>query len=435
MPLFDETHADERIVIVGGGQAAAECAAALRIAKHRGSIAIFADESVHPYARPPLSKAYLSGATTIENLYILPPATYVQQSIDVHLDTRVEAIERNDRHIVLASGDHIPYDRLVLATGGRPRRLPTSRSEEASNVHTLRGLSDIDAMRPQFTPGARLVIIGGGYVGLEVAAVARKAGLEVTVLEAAPRLLVRVTSEPVSTFYQRIHTEHGVVIRTGCFVDVLDYDDEGNAVAIRLTDGSCIPADLVVVGIGLLPNTELAEAAGLPVDDGILVDEYCRTEDPHILAIGDCTRHPCAERGGTRRLESVPNAAEQARVAATTISGTPRSYDSVPWFWSDQYDIKLQSVGLSTGFTQLVVRGDSTRTNSFVVFYLREGVVCAADAVNSPREFVIAKKLVSARSRVPEADLSDVTRPIKDCLSTATDLDDRPKPSAISTPC
>ncbi|MFI6367646.1 NAD(P)/FAD-dependent oxidoreductase [Nocardia sp. NPDC050630] len=413
---IEQPHPDDRVVIVGGGQAGAECAASLRMAGHCGPVTILAEEPTYPYARPPLSKAYLSGAALVEDLYIRPPATYVQQDLDVRLGTRVTAIDRVDRYVRVETGPDVPYDRLVLATGGRARTLPLPGAESAPNIHTLRGLADIDAMREQFKPGARLVVVGGGYVGLEVAAVARKAGLQVTVLEAAPRVLARVTAAVVSEFYERVHTEQGVDVRTGCCVSGLEYTPDGWATGVTLTDGTSLPADLVVVGIGLVPNTELAEEAGLPVDDGILVDEYCRTADPRVLAIGDCTRHPCAQHGGFRRLESVPNATEQARVVAAVLTGAPRVYDAVPWFWSDQYDVKLQTVGLSAGHDEVVVRGSADAGRSFTVFYLESGEVRAADVINGPRDFMVAKKLVATRARVSSDRLRDQATPLKQCL-------------------
>jgi 3-phenylpropionate/trans-cinnamate dioxygenase ferredoxin reductase subunit len=385
------------------------------MAGHRGPVRILTQEPTYPYARPPLSKAYLSGTATVEDLYIRPPTTYAQQHLDIRLGTQVTALDRQRRYVRVRSGQDVAYDRLVLATGGRARTLPLPGAESAANVHTLRGLADIDGMRRQFVPGARLVVVGGGYVGLEVAAVARKAGLQVTVLEAAPRVLARVTAPVVSGFYERIHAEQGVDVRTGCCVSSLEYRPDGRAIGVTLADGRHVAADLVVVGIGLVPNTELAEDAGLPVDDGILVDEYCRTADPRVLAIGDCTRHPCAQHGGFRRLESVPNATEQARVAAAVLSGAPRAYDAVPWFWSDQYDVKLQTVGLSAGHDEVVVRGNTDAGRSFTVFYLKDGEVRAADVVNGPRDFVVAKKLVATRARVSSDRLRDQTTPLKHC--------------------
>lgn len=407
---------DERVVIVGGGQAGAECAAYLRMGGHRGPVTILADEPTHPYARPPLSKAYLSGAASAADLWLRPPATYVQQDLDIMLDTRVTAIDREARLVRVESGSSVPYDRLVLATGGRARPLTLPGAATASNVHCLRTLADVERIRRQVLPGARLVVVGGGYVGLEVAAVARKARLEVTVLEAANRVLARVTAPVVSRFYERLHASHGVDVRTSCSVSGLERAADGQVTYVNLASGQRLPADLMIVGIGLVPNTELAEAAGLPVDDGIVVDEYCRTADPRVFAIGDCTRHPCLENGGFRRLESAPNATEQAGVVAATLLGTPRAYDTVPWFWSDQYDVKLQTIGLSAGHDQVVVRGTPEPGRSFAVFYLKGGEVRAADVVNAPRDFMTAKKLVAVHARVPAARLRDLSTPLKACL-------------------
>lgn len=415
----DQSHPDERIVVVGGGQAGAECAASLRMGGHRGPVTIIADELIHPYARPPLSKAYLSGSAGIDDVLLRPPATYAHQDIAVMLATRVESIDRNARTVRVASGALVQYDRLVLATGGRARPLLMPGASTAPNIHTLRTIADVDALRQDFVAGARLVIVGGGYVGLEVAAAAQRAGLEVRILEAAPRVLARVTAPVVSEFFERLHTAHGVEVSTGCSVSGLECSTDGHVTGLQLTHGDPIIADLVVVGIGLIPNTELADAAGLSVQDGIIVDEFCRTADPRILAVGDCTRHPCHENGGLRRLESAPNASEQARVAAATLTGEPRAYDSVPWFWSDQYDVKLQTVGLSAGYDDLVVRGTPGPDQSFAVFYLKAGRVRAADVINSPRDFMVAKKLVTAQARVSLQRLRDQTAPFKECLDEA----------------
>ncbi|WP_217574357.1 NAD(P)/FAD-dependent oxidoreductase [Streptomyces sp. GbtcB7] len=405
-----------RVVVVGAGQSGAECVAALRMSGHQGPITLIGEEPSYPYARPPLSKAYLSGKAGVEDLHIRPPATYEQQGIDVRVGTRVVAIDRAGRSVAFDDGTSLSYERLVLATGGRARRLPVPGLDTAPNVHYLRTLADVAAMRHRFVPGARLVVVGGGYVGLEVAAVARGLGLAVTVLEALPRVLARVTAPQVSAFYQRIHAEEGVEVRVDTAVTGFAFAPDGSVTSVELKSGETIDTDVVLVGIGLVPNVELAEESGLLVDNGIVVDEYCRTADPAILSVGDCTNHPCGENGGRRRLESVPNASEQARVAAATITGNPRPYTAVPWFWSDQYDVKLQTVGLSTGYDDVVIRGTADTGRSFAAFYLKDGAVRAADVISSPRDFTAAKKLVAQRAEISPASLQDLSVPLKQML-------------------
>jgi 3-phenylpropionate/trans-cinnamate dioxygenase ferredoxin reductase subunit len=404
----------DRVVVVGGGQAGAEVVAALRMAGHQRPITLIGDEPEYPYARPPLSKAYLAGKAGIEDLHIRPPSMYDQQDITILPATRVTAIEREAHDVVLADGVRLPYDSLVLATGGRARRLPGL--DDAGNVYYLRTLGDVTALRDRFTAGTRLVVIGGGYIGLEVAAVARQLGLTATVVEALPRVLSRVTAPEVSAFYERVHAEEGVDIRVGTAVTGFAFAPDKAVTAVRLGDGERLDADIVLVGIGLIPNTELAEQAGLGVDNGIVVDEYCRTEDPAILAIGDCTSHPCGEHGGRRRLESVPNANEQARIAAATLTGDPTPYTAVPWFWSDQYDVKLQTVGLCTGYDEVVIRGTTQTGRTFAAFYLKDGQVRAADVAGNPREFATARKLVTARTRVGPDKLRDLSIPLRQLL-------------------
>ncbi|MFF7645266.1 FAD-dependent oxidoreductase [Streptomyces canus] len=414
--MYNERTSTDRVVVVGAGQAGADFVAALRMAGHQGPVTLVGEEPEHPYARPPLSKAYLSGKATAEDLHLRPPAMYEQQGIDIRTGTRVTSVDRAARHVVLADGERLPYGHLVLATGGRPRRLPAPGLDEAPNVHYLRTLADVAAMRPRFVPGARLVVVGGGYVGLEVAAVARGLGLTVTVLEALPRVLARVTAPQVSAFYQRVHAEEGVDIRVDTAVTGFAFAPDGAVTAVELKNGERLDADVVLVGIGLVPDTELAERSGLAVDNGIVVDEYCRTADPAVFAIGDCTSHPCGEHGGRRRLESVPNASEQARTAAAAIAGHPAPYTAIPWFWSDQYDVKLQTVGLSTGHDEVVIRGTTETGRSFAAFYLKDGQVRAADVVCSPRDFAAARKLVGARARVSAEALRDLSVPLKQLL-------------------
>jgi len=415
-------NAAQTVVIVGAGHAAGELASALRQEGFSGRILVIGEEAHLPYQRPPLSKAYLAGQITADSLYLKPQSTYDRAQIDVQLNTRVASIDRAAKCVVLEDGHKIRYDKLVLTTGGRVRRLPTPGADSAetmSNFHYVRNIDDIDRLRHHFEHGFRLVIIGGGYIGLEVAAVAQKRGLRVTVLEALPRVLARVTAPELSAFYERIHREAGVDVRTSVQITGFEFDASRDAVsAVTLGDGTRLPADVVVAGIGLIPNVELAQAAGLTVDNGIVVDEFTRTSDPDIYAAGDCTNHPSALYGRRIRLESVPNAVEQARVAAATICGKPKPYNAVPWFWSDQYSLKLQMVGLSQGYDQFVLRG-STSGTSFSAFYLQQGKIIAADAVNRPPEFMIAKRLVTEGAVIDPKLLADESVPLKSLLPSA----------------
>lgn len=410
------SHTASITVIVGAGQAGAEVASSLRQQGYDGRIVLFGEEPQLPYRRPPLSKAYLAGAATAESLTIKPQAAYQQANIELHLGTRVARIERDRKQVLLADGRAQPYDQLVLATGGAPRRLPLPGAE-AANVLYLRTQRDADAIRAEMQPGRRLVIVGGGYIGLEVAAAAVKQGLRVTVLESAPRVLVRVTAPEMSAFYERVHREAGVDVRTGVTLQQFE-QQAGRVRAVVLADGTRIEADLVLVGIGLIPHMALARDAGLEVGDGIVVDALGRSSDPDILAVGDCANQANAWLGRSVRLESVPNANEQARIAAATICGRQNPNRSVPWFWSDQYDLKLQMVGLAQGYEQVALRGDPA-TRSFCAFYLREGQVIAADAVNRAPEFLVAKTLVAERVRADAAQLADESAPLKTLLPAA----------------
>lgn len=392
-----------KIVIVGGGQAAGTLATELRKLGHTGSLSIIGDEPQIPYRRPPLSKTYLAGEATLDSLFVMRPPILEKNQISYVGGVSVTAIDRAAKQLRLSDGRSESYDQLALTTGGRARPLPIANSD-ASNVHLLRSVQDVDAIRAQCAPGKRLVVIGGGFIGLEVAAVARKLDMQVTVLEGLPRVLARVTCEEVSAFYAQAHRDAGVDLRTEAAVTQLI--GEPQVTAVGLANGESIPADLVVIGIGLIPNTELAAEAGLAVDNGIVVDEYARTSDPAIVAAGDCTNHPNAFYGRRIRLESVNNAMEQARVAAASLLGQDRPYDSVPWFWSDQYDLKLQMVGLSEAHDDYVLRGDPA-SRSFAVFYLRSGQLIAADAISRPKDFMAAKKLVAARCVLDPAQLRD----------------------------
>jgi 3-phenylpropionate/trans-cinnamate dioxygenase ferredoxin reductase subunit len=406
---------DAGVVVVGGGQAGSELVTALRQQGFAGRITLIGDEPYVPYRRPPLSKTFLSGEATQESLYIKPHAAYEKHGIECRLGIGVEAIERDERLLRLYDGTTLPYEVLALTTGGRARRLSLPGAEHP-NVHYVRTLDDIARLRDQFKPGKRLLIIGGGYIGLEAASVGIKKGLQVTVVEALPRVLARVTAPEISAFYERVHRDKGVDVRTGVGVHSFEYGEHVETVV--LADGTRLPADLIIVGVGLIPNTELADAAGLEVSNGIVVDAYCRTSDPNIYAAGDCTNHDNGFLGRRFRLESVPNAIEQGRIAASAICGKPVPYNSVPWFWSDQYDLKLQMVGISQGYDRIVIRGDMN-ANSFCAFYLKDGVVISADGVNRAAEFMVAKKLVADRVSADPGQLADESIALKSLIPPA----------------
>lgn len=409
--------ASSTAIIIGAGHAGGELAIALRNEGWEGRILLLGEEAHLPYHRPPLSKAYLAGSVEKSSLSIRPQMAYDKANVEFIGSVRVSRIDRANQRLELADGSQLAYDRLAIATGGRPRPLNVPNAavaERCANFHYLRTLDDVEQIRAQLVPGKRLAIVGGGYIGLEVAASAIAQGLQVTVLEALPRVLQRVTAAELSTYYERKHREAGVDIRTG--VQVADLEVTGDTVtAVLCADGSRLAADLVVVGIGLLANTELAAEAGLQVDNGILVDEHAQTSDPHIYAAGDCTNHPNALLGRRLRLESVPNALEQSRVAAANMAGKAKTYASVPWFWSDQYELKLKMVGLSEGFERLVLRGDPA-TDSFSAFYLKGDKVLAADTVNRPQDLIAAKRLVAEGIAVTDAQLADDSKPLKELL-------------------
>lgn len=406
---------DAGVVIIGAGQSGCELATALRQARYPGRVLLIGEEPHVPYRRPPLSKAFLAGEEKIDSLYIKPREAYEKHGIECMTGMRVTHIDRTARTVQLADGAALHYSKLALTTGGRPRRLPIA-DRNYENVHYIRTIEDIVSMQPGLTPGRHLVIIGGGYIGLETAAIAVKRGLNVTVIEASARVLSRVAPPEISAFFERLHRDQDVAIRTNTGVATIEGAER--ATAVTLTDGTRLPADMIVVGIGLAPNTELAEASGLQVADGIVVDLHACTSDPDIVAAGDCTRHENGFLGRSTRLESVANAVEQARIAAATICGRPLPYDAVPWFWSDQYDIKLQTVGLSADHNHRVVRGDMSK-ESFCVFYQRDDVLIAVDAINRPQEFILAKRLVAQRATVPAALLADESVSLKSFLRSA----------------
>jgi 3-phenylpropionate/trans-cinnamate dioxygenase ferredoxin reductase component len=393
----------EHLVIVGGGQAAAQAVQSLRQQSFSGAITLLGDEPFPPYQRPPLSKKYFAGELARERLFLRPAAFYAEKNVALEQSARVEEIEPAAHRVRLRDGRTLAYDRLLLATGSRARSLEVPGAD-LPGVHYLRTITDVDAITASLAPGARVLLVGAGYIGLEVAAVARLRGFEVTVLEAADRVMSRTVSVEVSAFYAACHRAAGVAIHCGAAVKALH--GATRATNVETADGRTFDCDAVIAGIGIVPNVELAAGAGLPCSNGIVVDELAQTADPHIVAAGDCTNHPLPLFERRVRLESVPNAIHQAKVAAATLLGAPAPYSEVPWFWSDQYDLKLQIAGLSAGYDEVVVRGDPG-ARSFAAFYLRAGQLLAVDAVNSPREFIAGKKLVANRARIAADVLRD----------------------------
>ena len=403
------------IVIIGGSHGGGEAAFRLRQGGFAGSIALLSAEAYLPYHRPPLSKAFLAGEVKADTLLLRAADAYGKQNIAWHPNTTATSIDRADHMLSLADGRKLGYGKLIIATGGRPRTLPLPGAD-LDGIHVLRSIADVDRLRPEFLSGKRLVIVGAGYIGLEVAAVAIKTGLDVEIVEFAPRALARVAGPELSAFYEGVHAKAGVKFRFNTGVEgFLAADHDSSRVgAVRCSGGVDLQADLVLVAAGLVPNVELAKEAGLEMGNGIVVDEFCRTSDPDILAIGDCVEFPLPFLGGKRvRLESVPNALEQARVAATFLNGNPTQYNAVPWFWSDQYNCKLQSVGLSQGYDKTVIRAPKN-PEGFIVFYLQGNKVIAADCVSAMTEFNVAKKLVTDKIPVDPTALADTTRDLRE---------------------
>ena len=405
-----------RIVVIGGGQAGAQALQSLRQGGYAGALTLVGDEPALPYQRPPLSKAYMKGEMTEERLYFRPAPWYQDQNIEVILSTPAKSIDRANRTVELAHGGHLDYDALIIATGSRPRVLPV-KGATLHGVHDLRDLSDVERIRPNMIAGRKMVIVGAGYIGLEAAAVARQMGLDVTVLEMAPRVLARVTSPVMSEFFETEHRAQGVQILTGARLDHLDGDGDTVTAAI-LADGTRVDADIVLVGIGILPNEELAREAGIACNNGILVDRDARTSDPRVFAAGDCASRPLVHYGRSGRLESVHNAIEQGKLAAAAILGKPRPAEDCPWFWSDQYDLKLQIAGLSQDYDEIVVRGDP-KDRKFAAFYLRNGTLIAVDAINSPPEFLASKKLIMSGAKLAPDMLGDTSISMKDIAAAA----------------
>jgi len=404
----------ETYIIIGAGQAGGEAAVALRSRGFEGRILLIGDESWPPFERPPLSKQLLAGELEVERTFIKRPDFYPAHDIELRLGCRVASIDVGAHSLTLEGGETLSWDKLLLATGARVRKLAVDGADLAG-VHYLRNIDDTLGIRKVLGPDSRLVIVGGGYIGLEVAAVARKMGAEVTVLEALGRVMSRVVAPEVSAFFDRLHREHGVDIRLDTALRALEGDDSGHVAAVRTADGTRIAADQVIIGVGVIPNVELAADAGLAVDNGIKVDDYTATSAPDIFAAGDCTNHPNPIVGGRLRLESVQNAANQAQVAARNMLGEHIEYAEVPWFWSDQYGLKLQMTGISKPGDQVVIRGDMA-DHKFSALYLRDGVVVALNAVNNMRDFMAAKRLVAAHTRVGTAPVADAAFALKELL-------------------
>jgi len=400
----------QNVVIAGAGHAAGQVVATLKQKHYPGRILMLGEEAYLPYQRPPLSKKFLAGDMPAERLHFKPDSFYDDPQIEVHLNTRVDLIEREAKQVLTAAGHAFDYDHLVLALGSRVRKIPVD-GHDLAGVHYLRTIDDVKKIRSEIDTAERLVIVGAGYIGLEVAAVCRQLGLDVTVIEMADRVMSRVVSPQVSDFYQRQHTEHGVTLLLSTGLAALRGRDRIEFV--ETSDGRSVPADVVIVGVGIQPNTELAAAAKLDVDNGIVVNDRCKTSDPAIYAVGDCTSHPNDIYGRRIRLESVHNALEQAKTAASNICGDESRYSQVPWFWSDQYDIKLQIAGLSEGYDQVLMRGDPS-SGRFACLYLKDGILIAVDAINAPRDFMQSKALIAARVAVDPADLADCERALKD---------------------
>lgn len=393
----------EHLLIVGAGQAAAQSVHTLRQNGYSGRISVIGGERHAPYQRPPLSKKYLAGEMARERLELRPDIWYGERHVALELGVRAMELEPAARRVRLDDGRTIGYDALLITTGSRARRLDVPGAE-LPGIHYLRTLDDVDAIAPLLLPQRRLVLVGAGYIGLEVAAVAVKRGLHVTVLEASDRVMGRVVGPEVSRFYERYHGDAGVRIECGKMVS--GFTGRERVEAVETATGEQYRCDLVIVGIGVEPDVDFARTGGLPCSNGIDVDERGRTADPLIAAAGDCTNHPHPLAQRRVRLESVQNAIEQAKAAASNFAGEPHAYSEVPWFWSDQYDLKLQIAGFAEGHDEVVMRGDAS-SKSFAVYYLRAGELAAVEAVNSPRDFMFTRKAIAAGISPTAAQLAD----------------------------
>lgn len=401
------------ILIVGAGHAGAQAAIALRQQKFQGTIGLMGNEKYPPYERPPLSKDYLAGDKEFDRILLRPESFWAERNIDLLTGCRVSKVNAEDRKVVLANDEEVSFSKLIWATGGSPRMLDCPGSQ-ARNIHAVRSRADVDKIMAALPTTKNVVVVGGGYIGLEAAAVLTKLGKKVTVLEALDRVLARVAGGTLSRFYEDQHREHGVTLELNAKVQSFETNEEGMATAALLDDGRRFDADMVIVGIGIIPETGPLVAAGAAAGNGVDVDQHCRTSLQDIYAIGDCALHSNKfANGALIRLESVQNANDQAKVAALDIVGQDCEYDAVPWFWSNQYDLKLQTVGISTGFDDYLVRGN-TETGSFSVVYFRDNKVIALDCVNATKDYVQGRKAVVESLALDKAQLANTEIPIKE---------------------
>jgi len=400
-------------VVIGASHAGSQFAFSLRQGGWKGDITIIGEEFDYPYHRPPLSKTFLSGEKKIQDILLRPPELYEKSGINIRLGERVKSIDRSNKSITTEDNNVIYYHKLVIATGARVREIPIPGSE-IEGVCYLRNARDVNNIKSQVIPGKHAVIIGGGYIGLETAASLRKQGMEVTIIEAMSRILQRVTAPELSNFYKRIHLEEGVKIFEETVATEFKSIDE--KINVLTSCGKSFLGDMVIVGIGVIPNVELANSAGLKVENGVEVNEFCQTSDSEIYAIGDVSWHYNKIYDRSLRLESVPNATEQAKIAALHINKKPKAYNSLPWFWSDQYNLKLQIAGLSNGYNDIVIRGDINKSRSFSAFYFKDNKLLAVDAVNSPREFMFTKMVLTKEQKLNKEILSDISLDLKSAI-------------------
>ena len=402
----------KNLVIVGGGQSAAQCVLTLKRNDFKNKITLISEEKHIPYQRPPLSKEYLSDEVALERVYMKSKEFYDQNNVEIISSTKVIAIDRSKKSLTLSNTENLQYENLVLATGSRVRKLEVEGSH-LSNINYLRTIEEADQLKKYFKLGKKLVVIGAGYIGLEVAAAAIKKGLGVTVIEMADRVMNRTVDPIISKYFDSLHRSKGAEIILNAALE--RFEGRKQVEKVICSNGKILEADGVVVGVGIMPNQEIAKSAGLTCNNGIVVDEYGRTEDPFIFACGDCTNHPNPSLNKNLRLESVHNALEQAKTVAFSLIGKPKKYDQVPWFWSDQYEEKLQIVGLSGDHDEIVTRGSMAEGN-FMLFYLKKGELIAINSVNNPKEFLISKKLVANKLKISSDVLCDQSTDLKNLL-------------------